>query len=209
MFGLLLKSNLLPRIIPQSGHTAASDQRFIFLSEVKRENGKRKSFGKMSKVTQFRWKNFFSLTADFERTKHTKICLRVALVAQWVERSHPAVEIQGSNPMIGIFVLTVNCIEKTPWTSQVLRKKIFLNYRGAQIRLSCFISWTAQPFPASLLQPMWPDLAKFRHFGKIFKVFGNFSRLYLLFGKILSLLWPILFTFGQIFIYVIGPNVEK
>ena len=56
---------------------------------------------------------------------------------------------------------------------------------------------------------MWPDLAKFRHFGKIFEVLGNFSGVYLLFGKIFSLLWHNLYTFGQIFIDVIGQNVGK
>ena len=40
---------------------------------------------------------------------------------------------------------------------------------------------------------VWPDLAKFRHFGKIFK--GNFSMVYLLLAKMLNLL-------GQIFIDV-------
>ena len=25
-----------------------------------------------------------------------------------------------------------------------------------------------------VLKPVWPDLAKFRHFGKILKIFGNF-----------------------------------
>ena len=39
-------------------------------------------------------------------------------------------------------------------------------------------------------------------FGKIFKVLGNFSRVYLLFGKIVNPLWQILYTFGQIFIDV-------
>ena len=33
---------------------------------------------------------------------------------------------------------------------------------------------------------MWPDLANFRHWGKIFKVFGNFWRVDLIFGKILK-----------------------
>ena len=39
-----------------------------------------------------------------------------------------------------------------------------------------------------LTQAVWPDLATFRQFGKILKVLGNFSRVYLLLGKILSLL---------------------
>ena len=34
---------------------------------------------------------------------------------------------------------------------------------------------------------VWPDLAKFRHYGKILQVFGKFLAVYLLFGKLLSL----------------------
>ena len=49
---------------------------------------------------------------------------------------------------------------------------------------------------------MWPDLAKYRHFGETFKVLDKFSRVYLPFGKILNLLWQILYTFWKIFIDV-------
>ena len=56
---------------------------------------------------------------------------------------------------------------------------------------------------------MWPDLAKFRHFGKIFKVLGNFSRIHLLFGKILNLLWQILCAIGQVFIEVNGQMLNN
>ena len=38
---------------------------------------------------------------------------------------------------------------------------------------------------------VWPDLAKFRHFGKSFLVFDKFLTVYFLFGKMLSLLWQI------------------
>ena len=36
---------------------------------------------------------------------------------------------------------------------------------------------------------VWPDSAKFCHFGKSLQVFGYFLTVYFLFGKILSLLW--------------------
>ena len=52
--------------------------------------------------------------------------------------------------------------------------------------------------------PVLPDLAKFRHFGKNVKVFGNFSKVYLVFGKLLKLLWQNLNGIGQIFIVVSG-----
>ena len=52
--------------------------------------------------------------------------------------------------------------------------------------------------------PVWPDLAKFRHFGKNVKVFGNFSKVYLVFSKLLKLLCQSLNGIGQIFIVVSG-----
>ena len=45
---------------------------------------------------------------------------------------------------------------------------------------------------------VWPDLAKFRHFGKNLQVFGKFLTAYLLFGNMLSLLWQIWYIIGQI-----------
>ena len=54
--------------------------------------------------------------------------------------------------------------------------------------------------------PVWPDLTKFLHFGKIS---GNFSGVYLLFGTISNLLWQILYTFGQIFIDVNGKMLQN
>ena len=40
-----------------------------------------------------------------------------------------------------------------------------------------------------------PDLAKFRNFGKILKVFGNLKKFYIVFGKILNLLWQTITIF--------------
>ena len=50
------------------------------------------------------------------------------------------------------------------------------------VLMSCFVR-----LPPSV----WPDMAKFRHFGKIFKVLGKILRVYLVFGKILKLIWQI------------------
>ena len=47
---------------------------------------------------------------------------------------------------------------------------------------------------------MLPDLAKFCHFGKKIKDYGNLSRVYLVFSKMLSLLWQICNCVGLIFI---------
>ena len=52
-------------------------------------------------------------------------------------------------------------------------------------------------------------MAKFRHFGKIFKVLGNFGGIYLLFGKILDLLWQVLFVIGQIYVHLNGQMLKN
>ena len=52
----------------------------------------------------------------------------------------------------------------------------------------------------TLVSPVWPDLAKFRHFGKSLQVFGQFLTVCICFGKMLSLLWQIWDIIGLIFI---------
>ena len=46
---------------------------------------------------------------------------------------------------------------------------------------------------------MWPDLAKFCHFGSIIKFWGDYVRAYLVLGKILNLLWSTFYAIEQIF----------
>ena len=48
------------------------------------------------------------------------------------------------------------------------------------------------------IQPVWPDWVQFCRFAKISKVFGYFLRVYLVFGKMLDLLWLIFYAFVQI-----------
>ena len=47
---------------------------------------------------------------------------------------------------------------------------------------------------------VWPDLAKFHHFGQYFKMFGNWFKDYLVLGKAFNSLWYNGYAFGQIFI---------
>ena len=55
---------------------------------------------------------------------------------------------------------------------------------------------------------VWPDLEKFRLFGKNFLVFGDFKKLYLVLGNILNLLWQIFNAIGQILIVVNGQKMK-
>ena len=56
---------------------------------------------------------------------------------------------------------------------------------------------------------VWPDLAKFRHFGKKINFFGHFLSNYLVFGKIVNLLWQIFDTFGQNFLVRNGHTLKQ
>ena len=58
-------------------------------------------------------------------------------------------------------------------------------------------------------RPVWPDLAKFRHFGKSLEIFGKFLTAYFLFGKMLSILWQICDIIGLIFIAANGQKYWK
>ena len=60
------------------------------------------------------------------------------------------------------------------------------------------VKWVKQEGSFKLSE--WRGLAKFRHFGKILKVFGNFSRVNLVFGNICDLFWQILYAVEQILI---------
>ena len=41
-----------------------------------------------------------------------------------------------------------------------------------------------------IVQSVWPDLEKLRHFNSTLKNFGHFDRIQIVFGKILTSLWP-------------------
>ena len=56
---------------------------------------------------------------------------------------------------------------------------------------------------------VWPDLAKFRHFGKRLQVFGKFLTVYFLFGKMLCLLWQICDIIMLIFIVANGQILKN
>ena len=54
-----------------------------------------------------------------------------------------------------------------------------------------------------------PDLAKFRHFGEILKVFDNSLNLYLIFGLLLNRLGKFWMPYGQIFINEWGQKLKN
>ena len=57
-------------------------------------------------------------------------------------------------------------------------------------------------------QAVWPDLAKFHHFGKYLKIFGNIFKVYLVLGQVFISLWHNLYSFGKIFITVNGQILK-
>ena len=56
---------------------------------------------------------------------------------------------------------------------------------------------------------MWPDLAKFRHFGNILKALIKFAIVYLVFGQILNLHWQLFYAIGSIFEWNKWPSIEE
>ena len=56
---------------------------------------------------------------------------------------------------------------------------------------------------------VWPDSAKFHHFGEIFKIYCNFIRVKLVFGKLFNLLWKIQCAFGPLYDVVNGQILSK
>ena len=50
--------------------------------------------------------------------------------------------------------------------------------------------------------PVWPELSKIRHFGNFFESLWHFLTVYLLFGKMLNLLWRFFNASGQNFVAV-------
>ena len=70
--------------------------------------------------------------------------------------------------------------------------------RGGRSRLCC--CWGSSS--------VWPDVAKFRHFGKSLPVFGKFLTVYILSGKILSWLWQICAIIELIFIFANGQILK-
>ena len=69
-----------------------------------------------------------------------------------------------------------------------------------------FLASSSRIFSSS---PVWPDLAKFCHFGKSLQVFGKFLTVYFLFGKMLSILWQIWDIIGIIFIAANGQILKN
>ena len=61
----------------------------------------------------------------------------------------------------------------------------------------------------SLLCSVWPDLSKFRQFGKSLPVIGKFLVDYFLFGKMPKQLWQICDIIGLIFIVAIGQMLKN
>ena len=59
------------------------------------------------------------------------------------------------------------------------------------------------------LAAVWPDLAKFLHLGKIFKVLVNFWGFIYYFGKLWTDFGKILYVIGQIFIDVNGQMLKN
>ena len=82
-----------------------------------------------------------------------------------------------------------------PWASMLLCTHLGpLNHNPSH---TMFISSTSGVTEDPAWSAVWPDLVKFRHFGKILLVFGNFLKIYLIFEKIVNLVWQLFYAIWQ------------
>ena len=96
------------------------------------------------------------------------------------------------------------------WTIRMIEKSLnihSLKNNLEEIFICCLHSNTTNVRVRSLVA-VWPDLAKFRHFGTILQVFGQFLTVYLLLVKLVNLLWQICYDTGLIFIVANGPILK-
>ena len=96
------------------------------------------------------------------------------------------------------------------WTIRMIEKSLnihSLKNNLEEIFICCLHSNTTNVRVRSLVA-VWPDLAKFRHFGTILQVFGQFLTVYLLLVKLVNLLWQICYNTGLIFIVANGPILK-
>ena len=80
---------------------------------------------------------------------------------------------------------------------------IYFTYLGNESVISditAIITAAVTRITAFDLKAVWPDLAKFHHFGKYLKIFGNIFKVYLVLGKVFNSLWHNLYAIGHIFI---------
>ena len=99
---------------------------------------------------------------------------------------------------MNISLFIINCIEKTKIKEKRGREwPLFKNSLTMKIKLvSSMKTVMSKELRLFNLFPVWPDLAKFRHFGKKIQALLT---VYFLFGKMLSLLWQICDIIGLIF----------
>ena len=151
-------------------------------------------------------------------------------MAQLVERPLPFPGVQGSNPVIGkniIWTVTVSCIEKTKIKKQkpriarltkenhnkkqkrgrweVLLGWVNILWQFLQRTLagaSCVYGWVRE------WHPVWPDLAKFHHFSKYWKIFGNIFKVFWFWPKFSTHFGTICMFLGK-FHRCKWPNIEN
>ena len=151
--------------------------------------------------------------------------LKPNLVAKWIQHqkistpwTFPAYEIYQKFAQEQVWVQILDSLNFPPenlsspcwtilvepsWDAKVQRSHNFLTLclqQFASVNYDNQWGWKAK----SDCCKVWPDWAKFRHFGKILKVFFKFLKFYFLFGKMLSLFWQICYIIGLILIVANG-----
>ena len=96
----------------------------------------------------------------------------------------------------------VHGIDSNPGPQDETRRRRPITWPLASHSPMNFLQW-------SVSQSVWSDLAKFRHFGINLKVLGKFLKDYVVFGKILTLLWQKCLTIVQVLIVADGQILKN
>ena len=92
---------------------------------------------------------------------------------------------------------------------QLVYNRFTKGYKNVATATAAVVSHSV---PVSTFQPVWPDLAKFHHFGNNFKVFGQLLKgLLTIWQNIwrLNLHCQIFYAFGQIYILINGQILKN
>ena len=98
--------------------------------------------------------------------------------------------------------------------NSVLKQEINSNFliqkKFTMLMLGLFAGWKVRHELARFLwernpDTVWPNWAKFRHFGNILKVLDDYVKAYLVLDKIMNLLWCTFYAIRQIFIVANCP----
>ena len=129
------------------------------------------------------------------------------LFSQW-NRSHIIISLFSKIKQHDLMLQIMSMVSKIQFCSSLVRvqRDQISKYR---MRWNCRQKWNLLYCVRFIVLQVWPDLAKFHHFGKNVQVFVKTLIVYWLFGKMVNLLWQICDIIGPIFIATNGKILKN